>query len=203
MGNYLIQTMKQIKVHILLNFLFWMLLANAVMCSWSNRNLNFSRVGGVKIGAFDRSYKTNSTGRLGAGVKIGGKGTLKLKEILTEKEVTKPLFENKDSGNSFSHSNIANAKQKQEFKVFKLRLLLPYKSFGFREYNKATSSALNTLKRGSAKKLDFFRRYDIETQIETLTMTPSPISKYPSHFRTLVFIFNIKNWRIIIQLLLF
>lgn len=116
------------------------------------------------------------TGRVGAGVVIGGKGTLKPKDPFAGKEPSPPLPENEIA--SPKNLSPVDERKKQEVKVFKLRLLLPYKSFGFREYNKATSSALNTLKRGSAKKSDFFKRYDIETQIETLTMTPSPISKY-------------------------
>ncbi|KAK6632617.1 hypothetical protein RUM43_013385 [Polyplax serrata] len=128
------------------------------------------RVGGVRIGGFDRQHKTNFTGRLGAGVQIGGRDTLKTKEL------SKELSGKSEIGNSErNRSTATEAGASTGVKVFKLRLLLPYKSFGFREYNKATSSALNSLKRGSAKKLDFFKRYDIETQIETLTMTPSPI----------------------------
>ncbi|EEB15819.1 hypothetical protein Phum_PHUM390640 [Pediculus humanus corporis] len=145
--------------------------------SWTNRKFNVSRVGGVKIGTFDRSYKTNYTSGRGGGMGTGGTGGVKIgnvKPIITSgKEILPDIGPNNRKSNS--DGNAVYQRNKQEVILFKLRLLLPYKSFGFREYNKATSSALNILKRGTTRKLDFFKRYDIETQIETLTMTPSPI----------------------------
>ncbi|KAK6630958.1 hypothetical protein RUM44_003130 [Polyplax serrata] len=160
---------KKWKTHFILFAFVWLSCACTLVASWS-RNFNYSRVGGVRIGGFDRQHKTNFTGRLGAGVQIGGRDTLKTKEL------SKELSGKSEIGSSErNRSTATEAGTSTGVKVFKLRLLLPYKSFGFREYNKATSSALNSLKRGSAKKLDFFKRYDIETQIETLTMTPSPI----------------------------
>lgn len=49
-------------------------------------------------------------------------------------------------------------------------IVVPYKSFGVREYTKATTSAKYNL----ARKLKLFKKFDIQVRIVMKEMTPSP-----------------------------
>lgn len=52
-------------------------------------------------------------------------------------------------------------------------IVVPYKSFGVREYTKAYTSATYNL----ARKLKLFKKYDIQVRIVMKEMTPSPTGK--------------------------
>lgn len=158
---------QSLKLYLTVYLCLWLIVANTVVCGWSARNSS-ARVGGVKIGERERGsgvkvgerpQKTNGTNRAILGVKIGDTANPKKTYAVDPSRV----------GKSFE----VDGKQERQLK---LGLLLPYKNFGFREYNKAIASATTQLKRGSMK-LNLFRMYEIDPRIVSLTMTPSPKSK--------------------------
>lgn len=53
-------------------------------------------------------------------------------------------------------------------------IVVPYKSFGVREYTKATTSAKYNL----ARKLKLFKKHDIQVRIVMKEMTPSPTGEW-------------------------
>ncbi|KAG7211418.1 hypothetical protein KM043_010706 [Ampulex compressa] len=54
-------------------------------------------------------------------------------------------------------------------------MMVPYKSFGVRDYTKAIARAINTLQRSSrAPRLGLFQKYDIHVKIGMQELTPSP-----------------------------
>ncbi|XP_074093587.1 glutamate ionotropic receptor NMDA type subunit 2 isoform X2 [Cotesia typhae] len=57
----------------------------------------------------------------------------------------------------------------------KVGMVVPYKSFGVREYTKAVTSAISTLQRSTrGPRLEMFQRYDIHVLITMKELTPSP-----------------------------
>lgn len=60
--------------------------------------------------------------------------------------------------------------------------MVPYKSFGVREYNKAINTATHTLQRSTrGPKLGLFQRYDLYVKIAMKELTPSPTGEYQFH----------------------
>ncbi|KAH0561048.1 hypothetical protein KQX54_011769 [Cotesia glomerata] len=58
-------------------------------------------------------------------------------------------------------------------------MVVPYKSFGVREYTKAVTSAISTLQRSTrGPRLEMFQRYDIHVLITMKELTPSPTGEY-------------------------
>lgn len=58
-------------------------------------------------------------------------------------------------------------------------MVVPYKSFGVREYTKAVTTAINGLQRSTrGPKLELFQHYDIHVLITMKELTPSPTGKF-------------------------
>jgi len=58
-------------------------------------------------------------------------------------------------------------------------MMVPYKSFGVREYNKAINTATHTLQKSTrGPKLGLFQRYDLYVKIAMKELTPSPTGEY-------------------------
>lgn len=57
-------------------------------------------------------------------------------------------------------------------------MVVPYKSFGAREYAKAVTTATNSLQKSTrGPKLGLFQQYDIHVKISMKELTPSPTGK--------------------------
>lgn len=53
--------------------------------------------------------------------------------------------------------------------------MVPYKSFGVREYTRAVTTAINAMQRSSrAPRLGLFQKYDLHVKIAMKELTPSP-----------------------------
>lgn len=177
------ETEKIIKRYFITYLILWLSIVNTVLCGWNNRNQTIGRGGGlkvgernpgVKIGGSERGLKPNTTGRFGPGVKIGVGGTLKPKEIPTATEMTKTTVREPVEKSTNTYTNANNeTESKQHPKRLNLQLLLPHKSFGSRDYNKAITTGISSL----SKKLDLFKSYEIKAKYKTLQVTPSPTSK--------------------------
>lgn len=59
-------------------------------------------------------------------------------------------------------------------KELQVGLVVPYKSFGTRDYTKAVTSAISGLQR----KLNLFKRYDLKVRYAMKELTPSPMGEY-------------------------
>uniref|UniRef100_A0A6P7FS29 Uncharacterized protein LOC114332086 n=1 Tax=Diabrotica virgifera virgifera TaxID=50390 RepID=A0A6P7FS29_DIAVI len=117
------------------------------------------RGGGLKIGsgAGKNSTSLRGNGFNSSGIKLGG-STRGIRTTTTsipeEDHIFAPTVPTVKSGVTHLHVGI----------------MVPYKSFGVREYNKAASSATSYVQR----KLKFFKNHDIQVHLEMKEMTPSP-----------------------------
>lgn len=142
-------------------------LAVCVYC-WTGKDVQ--RGTGIKLSS---GRNLNSTGSRGTGLKLNfaGRGGGRQTTIGPDNEnfsssVTStpapviPLVEHEDG-----HHNTN----------LHVGLVVPYKSFGVREYTKAVTSA----KAGLQRKLGrLFRKYDLQVHLSMKELTPSPTCKY-------------------------
>ena len=57
-------------------------------------------------------------------------------------------------------------------------MVVPYKSFGVREYTKAVTTAIHTLQKSTrGPRLELFNIYDFDVRIDMKELTPSPTCK--------------------------
>lgn len=146
-----------------LNFCLTVLLINAISC-WRNQS-------GIKLNAKPTQGYSGSGNRGRSSIQIG-KG-FGLKEMTTtimsttvEEEEEAPVVVTKPQVRN--HRNIYN---------LTIGIVLPFKTFGTREYTKAVTNAINAL-----KKKDHEKQFKMHFRIEMLNLTPSPIREYPLKF---------------------
>ncbi|XP_011697864.1 PREDICTED: uncharacterized protein LOC105455881 [Wasmannia auropunctata] len=132
------------------------------------------REGGIKIGTGRGTVpKGTSVGRGNSAVRIGEGGRLSNSTrqrsfpTTTTTTITPTRFTPQSSvNNSGNNYNITD---------LKVGMLVPYKSFGVREYTRAVTTAINTLQRSTrGPKLGLFQRYDLHVKIAMKELTPSP-----------------------------
>ncbi|KAI4486101.1 hypothetical protein M0804_006590 [Polistes exclamans] len=78
-------------------------------------------------------------------------------------------------------SSLENANNNTYLKV---GMMVPYKTFGVRDYTKAVTSAINTLQKSTrGPKLGLFQQHGIRVKISMMELTPSPTSVIASKTR--------------------
>lgn len=114
------------------------------------------RGSGIKIGTGSK----NATSPRGNGIRVGGstRGVRITSTSLPEEYV-----------DIVHTSTVATVKQGQH-KLLHVGMVVPYKSFGVREYTKAVTSAKHNLQR----KLKLFKTHDVQVHIVMKELTPSP-----------------------------
>lgn len=139
----------------------------AVVCSWNVKEVQ--RGTGIKLST---GRNVTSTGSRGTGLKLnfagrgGGRQTTpgpesNLSNAFYTSTIT-PVIHVAENENGHQSNNLH------------VGLVVPYKSFGVREYTKAVTSA----KAGLSRKLGrLFRKYDLQVHLSMKELTPSPTCK--------------------------
>ncbi|KAL0131041.1 hypothetical protein PUN28_002555 [Cardiocondyla obscurior] len=129
------------------------------------------REGGIRIGSGrGTAPKGINMGRGNSAVRIGEGGRLSnatrqrsFPTTTTTTTVPTRFTPQSSVGNSFNITSL------------NVGMLVPYKSFGVREYTRAVSSAISALQRSTrGPRLGLFQRYDIRVKIVMKELTPSP-----------------------------
>ncbi|KYN08767.1 hypothetical protein ALC62_00223 [Cyphomyrmex costatus] len=130
---------------------------------------NTVREGGIKIGNRGTVSKGVNVGRGNSAVRIGegrlSNSTRQRSFPTTTTTTTSPTrFTPQSSvGNNYNITDL------------KVGMMVPYKSFGVREYTRAVTTAINTLQRSTrGPRLGLFQRYDLHVKIAMKELTPSP-----------------------------
>ncbi|XP_011880969.1 PREDICTED: glutamate receptor ionotropic, NMDA 2B isoform X5 [Vollenhovia emeryi] len=127
------------------------------------------REGGIKIGTGRGSVpKSISTGRGNSAVRIGERlsNTTRQRSFPTTTTTTTAPTRFTPQSSVGNNINITD---------LKVGMLVPYKSFGVREYTRAASSAISALQRSTrGPRLGLFQRYDLRVRIVMKELTPSP-----------------------------
>ncbi|XP_015588482.2 uncharacterized protein LOC107264589 isoform X2 [Cephus cinctus] len=85
----------------------------------------------------------------------------------------------------FTHAPAAVHSDSQNITYLKVGMMVPYKSFGVREYTKAVTTALNNLQKSTrGPRLGLFQRYDIHVRIDMMELTPSPTGEIKFWMKT-------------------
>ncbi|XP_046474039.1 glutamate receptor ionotropic, NMDA 2B isoform X1 [Neodiprion pinetum] len=141
----------------------------------STRDNSIMRVGsGIKIGTSEKgSVRGGSfgTSRVRTGIRIGdarihnGSARQRIVQPIESTEVPQLITTFSSATNQDVMNNLT------------VGMIVPYKSFGTREYTRAITSALTSLQRSTrGPKLGLFQRYDIRVRIAMKPLTPSPIA---------------------------
>ncbi|KAK4877546.1 hypothetical protein RN001_010052 [Aquatica leii] len=121
--------------------------------AWKDRNVQ--RGSGLKVGG---NTTKNTTSSRGNGIRVGSSSgrivTTIPPEATEEDHIQSPL----------------NPPTSSSKLILSVGMVVPYKSFGTREYRKAVSNAESSLSR----KLDLFKKYDLQVQTVMKELTPSP-----------------------------
>ncbi|XP_057321766.1 glutamate receptor ionotropic, NMDA 2B isoform X2 [Microplitis mediator] len=172
-----------------MELLTWSILAFVTVIYNLNQSLGFYNKNdvirgesGIKVGIHERGilFKTFGIGssREGSGrssgVRIGESKsniTRYKTAVVTQASyttVTPSYYTHAPQLSMFNNSN-------QNITYLKVGMVVPYKSFGVREYTKAVTSAISTLQRSTrGPRLEMFQRYDIHVLITMKELTPSP-----------------------------
>ncbi|XP_043477640.1 glutamate receptor ionotropic, NMDA 2B isoform X2 [Leptopilina heterotoma] len=131
---------------------------------------------GVKIGSTERGAVSRGlgigSGRGNSGIRIGeGRihNSTRQKPIPTTSTTTtaQPFYT--QPSETISPGDSTN------ITFLKVGLVVPYKSFGVRDYSKAVTKATNMLQKSTrGPKLELFQRYGIHVKVTMLELTPSP-----------------------------
>lgn len=127
--------------------------------AWKDRNVQ--RGSGLKVGV---GAGKNATSSRGNGIRIGGTSSGRVVRIST----TTTLPEEEDHIQSPITPPTTSSRL-----VLNVGMVVPHKAFGTREYRKAVSNAEASLSR----KLDVFKKYDLQVQTVMKELTPSPTGK--------------------------
>lgn len=131
---------------------------------WNGQSVQ--RGSGIKLTS---SLGKNGTGARGSGLKLnfsgrgGGSRSTTLPELLnmsTPIAPTPPVIHVNDNTPHSTNLHVG--------------LVVPYKSFGVREYTKAVTSAKSGLQRKLGR---LFRKYDLQVHLSMKELTPSPTCK--------------------------
>lgn len=151
-----------------MNFIcFSLMLLIAVVVSggpaWKDQNVQ--RGGGLKIG---QGGSKNVTGTRSNGLRLSSIG-----RVSRSTTTTTPPFEEyiQTPATSSSNNNINNNNHNKQLYI---GLVVPYKSFGTREYTKAFTQTKNILVR---KLVNMFKYYELQYHTVMKELTPSPKGK--------------------------
>ncbi|KAK5642930.1 hypothetical protein RI129_009097 [Pyrocoelia pectoralis] len=112
------------------------------------KDRNVQRGSGLKVG-------------IGNGIRVGSSSgrivTTITPEVIEEDHIQSPL-------------NVPTSSSKL---ILSVGMMVPYKAFGTREYRKSVSNAESSLSR----KLDLFKKYDLQVQTSMKELTPSPTGR--------------------------
>ncbi|GLV39531.1 hypothetical protein CBL_20435 [Carabus blaptoides fortunei] len=123
---------------------------------WNGQNVQ--RGSGIKLSA---PGNKNGTGIRGTGVKLNFTGRSGVRSTAAP-----------DFFNSLNSSTLIAPTLPDVFsRDLHVGLVVPYKSFGYREYTKAITSAKSGLQR---KLVNLFRKYDLHVHLNMKELTPSP-----------------------------
>ncbi|XP_032665880.1 glutamate receptor ionotropic, NMDA 2B isoform X2 [Odontomachus brunneus] len=151
----------------------WLLASPLLALNLSGSNV--TRGGSaIKIGSSDRSTlpKGLNVGRGNSGVRIGGSrfsNSTRQRSLptTTTTTTTAPLAR-------FTYAPQSSVGNNYNVTGLKVGMMVPYKSFGVREYTRAVITAINALRRSRGPRLGFFQRYDLHVKIAMKELTPSP-----------------------------
>lgn len=92
-----------------------------------------------------------------------------------------------DEYNGRSETFVTIDRRKNNF-ARQVGMMVPYKTFGVRDYTKAVTSAINMLQKSTrGPRLGLFQNHDIHVKISMMELTPSPTSEsdfiVPSSYR--------------------
>lgn len=139
--------------------------------AWKDQSVQ--RGGGIKLG---QGSLKNATSSRGSGIKLGnanrGLRTTSTTSLPEEEHLPTPSPPSYSSGVSQLH----------------LGMVVPYKSFGAREYTKAVTSAKYNVAR---KMPDLFKKYDLAVHTSMKELTPSPTGK-SNYLKLYSFLFVLK-----------
>lgn len=139
---------------------FFLTILIAVVVSGGPAWKEIQRGSGLKIG---QSSGKNSTGSRGNGIRVG----TGIRVFRTTTTINPPEEE---------RTYISSAPTTYgDLPVLHVGMVVPYKSFGTREYTKAATLAKYNLQR---KLITLFKKYDLQTHIVMKEMTPSPTGKW-------------------------
>ncbi|KAF2879802.1 hypothetical protein ILUMI_26377 [Ignelater luminosus] len=125
--------------------------------AWKDRNVQ--RGSGLKVGV---GVGKNTTTSRGNGIRIGTSSGRVVR-------VTTTIAPEEDHIQSPLSPPTSSSKL-----VLNVGMVVPYKAFGTREYRKAVSNAESSLSR----KLDMFKKYDLQVQTVMKELTPSPTGEF-------------------------
>nr|AYF60461.1 glutamate receptor ionotropic [Aphidius gifuensis] len=176
--------MKMFKAILWIVMVFMILIVNSArdqLGFYSNR-ARFRGESSIKIGSNDKGSvsknidigtKQSSFSR-GTGVRIGlTKGSNitrhKLSSFTSTTSTSSPV-------NHYSqHKPYSSVGSSNHTTYLKVGMVVPYKSFGVREYTKAVTRAISGLQRSTrGPRLELFQHYDIHVLITMKELTPSP-----------------------------
>lgn len=155
---------KTVKVLFLIFLTLWN--HRTAHANWNEKSVQ--RGTGIKLNS---ATTKNGTGSRGSGLKLnfagrsGGRST-----------TSSPDYYNSTIGTNSPPIIVNNASAKN----LNVGLVVPYKSFGYREYTKAITLA----KAGLQRKLVGFRNYELTVHLSMKELTPSPTGKYIFSFFT-------------------
>ncbi|XP_044019132.1 glutamate receptor ionotropic, NMDA 2B isoform X3 [Aphidius gifuensis] len=169
--------------------IFWIVIVLILILNVSRGRLEFygNREGlrgesSIKIGTNDRGSLSRSIGigsrrggfNRGAGVRIGEtRGVNITRQKPSAFTTTTSTLSSVNY--HFSHKPYLSAAGGNQTTYLKVGMVVPYKSFGVREYTKAVTTAINGLQRSTrGPRLELFQHYDIHVLITMKELTPSP-----------------------------
>ncbi|KAK2585551.1 hypothetical protein KPH14_010190 [Odynerus spinipes] len=133
---------------------------------------------GIKIGTSDRGTMTSrGYGTRGSsGVRIGeGRLSNSTRQRAYTTTTTTTTTTTAMAPSRFTYAPQSSVGNDYNISYLKVGMMVPYKSFGVRDYTKAVTTAINTLQKSTrGPKLGLFQRYDIHVKISMKELTPSP-----------------------------
>ncbi|XP_072757092.1 glutamate receptor ionotropic, NMDA 2B isoform X6 [Anoplolepis gracilipes] len=128
------------------------------------------REGGIKIGTGRGTPPKSNVGRGFSAVRIG-EGRLSN----TTRQRSFPTTTTTTSAPPARFTPQSSVGNNYNVTDLKVGMMVPYKSFGQREYTRAVTTAISALQRSTrGPRLGFFQRYDLHVKIAMKELTPSP-----------------------------
>ncbi|XP_066592276.1 glutamate receptor ionotropic, NMDA 2B isoform X2 [Prorops nasuta] len=134
-----------------------------------------TRIGSsIKIGSSDRSSLGRGIGRGNSSVRLG-EGRLHNTTRLRNFPTTSTTSTTVGPHPRFTYAPHSATVNNHNTTILKVGMIVPYKSFGVRDYTKAVTTAISTLQKSTrGPRLGLFQHYDIHVRIAMKELTPSP-----------------------------
>nr|KAF7426887.1 hypothetical protein H0235_006581 [Vespula pensylvanica] len=135
---------------------------------------------GVKIGTGERGTTTPRGTRGSSAVKIGEGGfpnSTRKRVLMTTSTTTAPTTTITTTmlPSRFTYTPQSSVGNNHNSTYLKVGMMVPYKTFGVRDYTKAVTSAINMLQKSTrGPRLGLFQNHDIHVKISMMELTPSP-----------------------------